>query len=251
MRYKLSYNINCNTGKVRSVNQDNFWIMGNYLEENNNALSEPIVGECTYYDIPAFAVFDGMGGEEKGETASYIASCTFDRYYNMLKYNRISNVLTNIFKNVNAEICKYKAENAIKNMGTTGAAVIFDKNKVYACNIGDSRIYRLKGNEFVQLSLDHCMELFGNRKPPLTQYLGIPETEFIIQPNLVIEKISYGERFLICSDGLTDMVDEGIIKSILADGTTIKECSDNLLNIAMNNGAKDNITIIICEIHKK
>ena len=250
LRYKILYSTVCNTGKVRSINQDNFWCIGKYLEEQNNALESPLNGSIENDKLPVFAVFDGMGGEQKGETAAYLAADTFNRNYYLFKNGEFQDVFTDVFRNINTEICKYKSEHGIPNMGTTGAALAFDTKKVYYCNIGDSRIYQLKKMGLKRISVDHCLQISENRKAPLTQYLGVPEDEFIIQPHVSMTKLRNKERFIICSDGLTDMVNESDIEKVLSSECSVSDCSNTLLNMALSNGGRDNITIIVCEIQK-
>ena len=101
-----------------------------------------------------------------------------------------------------------------------------------------------------RISVDHCLQISENRKAPLTQYLGVPEDEFIIQPHISITKLRNKERFIICSDGLTDMVKESDIEKVLSCECSVSDCSNTLLNMALSNGGRDNITIIVCEIQK-
>lgn len=251
MNYKITYSTVCNTGRVRSINQDNLWCAGQFLKEHNNALDSSISGSTCNKEVQVFAVFDGMGGEQQGETAAYIAANAFNQCVTGLQKGKTEKQLVDIFFKMNSKICEYKSEHDIGGMGTTGAVLLFKKNKVYGCNIGDSRIYRLHRKRFTRLSHDHCLELFDNGKPPLTQYLGVPKTEFVIQPHLIKARIKFRERYLICSDGLTDMVCEDDIKSVLMHAATVDECSNYLLKMALDNGGRDNITIIVCEIQKK
>ena len=247
MRYRVDYCVACNKGKVRTVNQDNFWCYNRYLQSVNDGLSEPLYGALFSYEQPVFAVFDGMGGEEKGEIASYIAAEIFDKFYYKLKDD---NNFINICNEINSAICNFAKENTVSTMGTTGAFVMFGKKEILVCNIGDSPIFRFSDNEITKISFDHIQNQILNGKPPLTQFLGIPESEFIIQPYLAKGSYQIGDRYLICSDGLTDMVELEEIQNIIGSSPTVEIGCKNLLEAALNNGGKDNITIILCQINK-
>ncbi len=248
MKYRVDYCVACNIGNVRTANQDNFWCYNRYLQSINNGLAEPLYGALFSYEQPVFAIFDGMGGEEKGEVAAYIAADVFDKLHPMLKNDNHS--FTAICNEINSAICTYAEENNISVMGTTGAFVLFAKKEIYICNIGDTPIFRFSNNEITKISFDHIQNQVLNGKPPLTQYLGIPESEFIIQPYLAKGSYQIGDRYLICSDGLTDMVDLEEIKKIISSSDTVNDGCKLLLETALDNGGKDNITIILCEISK-
>ncbi len=241
----------CHQGKVRAVNQDNFWCNGRYLESDNKGLPTPISGSLPIRLLPTFAVFDGMGGEEKGEIASYIASKTFNKHYSVLNKQNKHGFLITACNEINNAICKYAAENNVRTMGTTGAFVLFDKNDVFICNIGDSPIFHYNGIKMVRISTDHVQENFKSGKPPLTQFLGIPESEFIIQPYSAKDRYAVGDKFLLCSDGLTDMVDLTEIEQMMSAKRPVEEAAYKLAERALENGGRDNITIVLCEICKE
>jgi protein phosphatase len=90
---------------------------------------------------------------------------------------------------------------------------------------------------------------FGT-KPPLSQNLGIPPSELIIDPYLAHGPCNYGDIYLICSDGLTDMLSIGEITEILSSGSIVQAASQ-LMEQALDHGGKDNTTIILCEIQRR
>ena len=251
MKYRINYCVLYHQGNVRTVNQDNFWCNSRYLDSVNNGLPEPICGTILTQQFPVFAVFDGMGGEEKGEIASYIASETFNKQYSALNIQNENDFFATVCKEINTAICDYATENHIKVMGTTGAFILFGKDDVFICNIGDSPIFRFDGEELTQISTDHIQTNFVNGKPPLTQFLGVPESDFIIQPYIAKGNYATGDKYLLCSDGLTDMVEFDEIEKILSSSQTVEETAKILVERALENGGKDNITIILCEICKE
>ena len=85
-------------------------------------------------------------------------------------------------------------------------------------------------------------------KPPLTQYLGIPEESMGLEPTIVPQKAEIGTRYLICSDGITDMLSDGEIADILTREISVSETVELLVERALIKGGRDNITVILCEL---
>lgn len=235
MNKKIKYSAICSKGKVRSENQDKIYISG----------TKPIFDKDVYLsgntDLqnPLFAVFDGMGGELFGEKASEIA------FYVTEKNSEIN--LENLCREINNQICDHMEKNHINSMGTTAAMVRFSDNSIEICNIGDSKIYMINKNGISQLSVDHSMTI-GKMRPRrvLTQHLGIPEDEILIEPFINRIALTESSCLLLCSDGLTDMLsEEDIFKIVNSD--TSKLPAENLFNEAMKNGGADNISIILCK----
>jgi protein phosphatase len=264
MSYIAEYAVVCGKGKVRVANQDNFFInhSGNrlYLPNENDGLNEPVNGQVDTGALPAFAVFDGMGGENYGETAAYIAAETFGQAFCLetarlkerLKKKVIEphSYLKEVSVTANDEICRHSLENKCGNMGTTMATVWFVNDTAYICNLGDSRVYLFRDGALTQASVDHSEGYSEKKKPKLTQYLGIDRAEFLIAPSTFEGKLKGGDRFVICSDGLTDMVSVEEMSEILGKNKTAACCADVLFNAALDNGGFDNVTVIVCDIKK-
>lgn len=149
---------------------------------------------------------------------------------------------------MNTAVWRYSADNHIGTMGTTLAMMAFGTKSAYACNLGDSRIYHMFGGEFHQVSTDHVLRsgLFG--KAPLTQYLGMEDGEIALEPSLVELELREDSRYLICSDGVTDMLTDGEIAEILNRNAPVGEILEILLEEAMEKGGRDNTTAILCQI---
>ncbi len=243
MSYEVKFYCVSHIGNIRSINQDNLICNGKFLcnEDEFEYSGNVVVGKPKM-----FAVFDGMGGEECGEIASFIAAQSAA----MLDFkNDVLKDITQYCVDTNDKICEYSVNNGIFSMGTTVAALVFDKNDIVMCNIGDSRVYRFSDKVLSQISLDHTDVCLYRKKPPLSQNLGIPKSEMTIEPYLSKGEYVDGDTYLICSDGLTDMVEEKDIQKILTDKKTENPATE-LLDVALKNGGKDNITIIICKIKK-
>jgi len=249
MNYSIRFSVRCNRGKVRAKNQDNFWCGGIFLESENDGITAPIDNTVKSEDKPFFAVFDGMGGENYGEIAAYLAAKTFNGYYSENPVSEIKMFLSETCFKMNAEICAYMKQKRTGNMGTTCAILAFGSDGVYICNIGDSKIFRFNKGTLSQVSYDHIIEVAVGRKPKLSQCLGIPEDDFIIEPYITKAEYADGDVYLICSDGLTDMISNAEIERIISVKESVSKRAETLLNSALINGGTDNITVILCEIY--
>lgn len=88
-----------------------------------------------------------------------------------------------------------------------------------------------------------------NRKPYLTQFLGIDPEELRIEPFIQSGYYQAGDRYLLCSDGLTDMVDQDVIGEVLIQHEYPEDCAENLKKLALENGGRDNITVIVIDVY--
>jgi protein phosphatase len=244
--YAAEYAVMCHKGLVRAKNQDNFWCAGVFLGAVNEGLPDALTGAAEGGSV--FAVFDGMGGEQQGEMASYIAASAFGALVAGRADAAPEAFLHDACMEMNKKICEYRNENRIRQMGTTAAIVLFAEDGAYICNIGDSRVYQYGGRRLARLSVDHSAFGFKGRKPPLTQCLGIPASDFVIKPHIAKHAYKNGDRYLICSDGLTDMVPEKRIKKILSSKKGVRETVETLLQTALAAGGVDNITVVLCEV---
>lgn len=206
-----------------------------------------------------FAVCDGMGGHQAGEVASNIAINVFQDYSFSSK-DPLQDVINAIKKahNVVQDAAKVPSYNG---MGTTTTlAVIGGENKdycLYLGHVGDSRAYLLRDNELKQLTSDHSVvgEMLRNgtltqveavkhpHRHVVTQAVGIGEIE-IETHSLVLYT---GDRILLCTDGLTDVVKERTIEQILL-AESPQAAADKLIMTANKKGGPDNITVIVIAI---
>lgn len=244
MSYSVSYACISNIGKLRSINQDNFICDGIFADAGCADKSSPLAGSASVKNPVIFGIFDGMGGEQCGEIASYIAAKEAGEF----SFMQDSVCALNEFcLKANRSICDYAQENLVSSMGTTAAMVLFSKKIITICNIGDSRIFRFSKGELNQISKDHVVMAQFGIKPPLSQNLGIPESVMIIEPYLSQGRYRNGDKYLICSDGLTDMLSENEISDIISKGNVL-ESAESLVDMSLSKGGKDNITVILLEI---
>ena len=251
MAYQIEYAYTCHIGKIRNNNEDYFWCCGDSLEAQNQGMSHIRSGYMKQSEYPLLAVFDGMGGESCGEMAAFLAAEACGEHFKTAKdgiRNDPEEFLNEICESMNQAICDYGRTNKINSMGTTAALLAFAEDAVYSCNLGDSRIYKSDREKFYQISQDHVLgrSLFG--KAPLTQYLGMEEENLQLEPSISRQEIKIGERFLLCSDGITDMLSDGEIADILSRDIPVAKTVEILVDRALKKGGRDNITVVLCEI---
>ena len=256
MKYVLQAACGCHIGNIRRNNEDNFYFDKIILSEENDGLKEILFKKFDILENHAiFGVFDGMGGEADGQTASFIAASILkqtDQEY-IYVHEKTDKKLRKIISLMNEQVCE-KSKELFNQMGCTAAILSFKDDTVDICNVGDSRIYRLRNGVLSQLSEDHtdkeilAKQGIKNRKPRLTQCIGIPCDEMILEPYLGVEKFRNKDCYLICSDGLTDMVSTDEICRILQTTKCVKQCTEELIYKALCSGGRDNITAIVIRV---
>ncbi len=253
MEFTLEAACLCNTGRVRKNNEDNFYFDGRCLEAENNGLKHPIAMNCPLQKDVFVAVFDGMGGENFGEYASFAAADCMRQSTLRLKDYVIPEraFLNDLSQRLNAAVVAKAQEFCTDRMGSTLVAFYFSHGYAYVCNLGDSRAYRFRDGEFLQVSEDHVERREGQmrKKAPLTQHLGINPEDFLIEPYIAKGELAAGDQYLLCSDGLTDMLSNLEISCIMSESETAEVCADRLVHAALERGGRDNVTVIVCRVH--
>lgn len=254
MALKLRYAGNTHVGMKRTHNEDNLLV----LQEEN-----------------LYMVADGMGGHASGEVASEMAVNTVSEFfgatsadeditwpYKMEKARRYEeNRLAAGIKLANLRIFETASQNpAQKGMGTTLVALSFSGNSAYLGHVGDSRIYRLRGEELVQVTEDHSLlndyikmkdlteqeiENFPH-KNVIVRALGMKET---VQVDVIHEDPEVGDIYMLCSDGLNGMITDADIRRIMIENRDDLEAgTEKLIQAANAGGGNDNITVVIVEV---
>ncbi len=252
MKYKISGVTDI--GIVRTVNQDNLYCRGIIREADYERFC--FDAAATSGERWVAAVFDGMGGERDGDVASL---CAAEITKELCDGDDPLYDLEKVITVINAAICK-EMDTRKCHMGSTCVYLEFDRNEFRSWNIGDSRAYHVREGVLTQLSEDHTeaasfAEIFRDEEISkkagenvLTQHLGIPEDDFIIEPYVSpwIE-MKAGDLLMLCSDGLTHSVDDAVVCKVLSSEKALQEKRDELLKLALDNGGRDNITIVIIE----
>lgn len=254
MAFLINYAYISHTGRVRLNNEDNFWCCGNYLPSENTGTNEIRTGSRATASLPVMAVFDGMGGESCGEMASYLSALVCDKWYNTRRREMQRNpeeYLDGLCKDMNRTVCTYAEENKINSMGSTASLIVFTEQDAYICNLGDSPVFEICDGQMDQLSVDHVLNntIFG--KPPLTQFVGVPEEYMLIEPSISKVSLKSGTSYLVCSDGVTDMIAKEELTNLLTMEAPCEKIVEAIWKRAMEKGGRDNITLILCQVTEK
>ncbi len=210
------------------------------------------------------AVADGMGGHAGGEVASRIAIQSLQKLTPVLTNpeidsDSVEDLLLNSLFTIDSEIGEYADEaTELRGMGTTLTALLVIDRNVALLHIGDSRCYRLRGNSLEQLSNDHTViqELLEQGAISQSEVADHPQRSVLTQalmgqgtvvPVLQMYEAKEKDRFLLCSDGLSTVLTEKEIKSLLKKSDK-DEAVKALIDATYINGAPDNVTIIVADI---
>jgi len=251
---KLSWAVRTDPGLRRSSNEDSY---------------------CTRPDLGLYVVADGMGGHVAGEVASRVAVETIQTFIAETAgadKNRTwpfpfepqisleANRLKAAFRLANRQIANAMADSAdLRGMATTASAVLAGKTTACVGHVGDSRVYALRGSDLHQITDDHSwveeqvragtMTPVAARQHPwrnvVTRALSggtDPEVDTVeLTP-------TRGERFLLCSDGLSGVVQHDALARILGQQASLETICDNLISAANQAGGPDNITVLVVEV---
>ena len=251
MMTKLAIEAKSDTGCVREHNEDNFGFDAR---------------------LGLVVLADGMGGYKAGEVASAIAITTLVHSAMQIKYSddkvdlgdklyEESAILFRALHHANQQVYDSAHENReCRGMGTTVSAAWFHDNKVSIAHIGDSRIYRYRDYQLELLTVDHTVvqELldhgfYTQEEAKASEQRNIVTRALGIDPAVEIDIYDYdvrvGDIYMLCSDGLTDMVDDIDIANIIRRSSTDLEYgTGELVNKALSNGGKDNVTVMLVRV---
>lgn len=219
------------TGRQRRANEDSF-------------LDRP----------PLFVVADGMGGAQAGEVASQMAAKAFETGLDgaLSPESRLGRIV----EQANSDIHSLAAsDDRYQGMGTTLTAALVESDEVTIVHVGDSRAYRFRADELTRLTKDHSLvgemvrrgalsEQDAERHPQrsiITRALG-PEPQ--VEADILTHSARSGDIYLLCSDGLTGMVDENSLAVVLRRVASLQAAVVEMVRRANENGGIDNITVV-------
>ncbi len=239
----MQYAAQTDRGLVRDRNEDNYVVL---LEEEKPGI---------------FVLADGLGGHSSGELASRLA-CTYASEYlekelpHKNEPAEIRHIMIETVQKTNIHVYMKSLEKEENNrMGTTLTIGVLYPESFYFAHIGDTRVYRLRNDEFEQITQDHTyvgeMVASGNlsadevrvhpRRHVLTQVIGFPE---FLDVDYVHLDRAHGDRFLMSSDGLHGVLEEDVISASLANSLSPEEVCSQMIEKSLEAGAPDNITVI-------
>jgi serine/threonine protein phosphatase PrpC len=231
--------------------------VGLVREKNEDSmLIDPTIG--------LYIVCDGMGGHVGGQVASQLAVATISevvRSSNAPGGDDPDRLVTAIKAANQAVFTKAKGDPSLHNMGTTVVAIREDADLLHLAHVGDSRIYRLRQGTLEQVTRDHSLINLYEDNPDLAARFGPPNSNVIVRAVGLRDMVDVDHRviameaadmYLLCCDGLTDMVDDWMLREMLADAEngSLDEACDALVRAALSNGGVDNTTVILLRIHE-
>ena len=230
-------------GRVREMNQDYYYI--------SNSLDE----------VQLYILADGMGGYNGGEIASKIAVETAKNYiennFKEIEKDRdsIIQLLGSSMEYANMVVYEKSKENAeLQGMGTTLEICLIYNNKVYIGHVGDSRIYRIRKEFIRKLTQDHSyvQKLVSDGTITKEEAAHHPQKNMLmkalgcnafVEPDVMVKGFLKDDILIMCSDGLTNMVDQETIYKMASKN--IEQAPKDLVELANNNGGYDNITVVV------
>ena len=208
-----------------------------------------------------YLVCDGMGGHNAGQIASELAAKQF-----LHAYYHLGGTAQEAARHAILQAHHYIAEMASKipsryGMGTTLTALILKQDEGILAHVGDSRCYRLREGVFEQLSRDHTLVArlveqgiltpeqakYHPQRNVIRQAVGVADPSEPLEPDIETFPLQEGDLYLLCSDGLTDLVDDAEIEAILRDEPPTR-AAWRLVDRALANGGRDNITVVLVQI---
>ncbi len=230
-------------GKVREINQDYFYI--------SNSLDE----------VQLYILADGMGGYNGGEIASSLAVQTAKNYiennFKEIEKDRdsIIQLLGSSMEYANMVVYEKSKENPeLQGMGTTLEICLIYNNKVYIGHVGDSRIYRIRKQFIRKLTQDHSYVQKLVKEGTITneQAAHHPQKNMLmkalgcnafVEPDVMVKGFLKDDILIICSDGLTNLVDQETIYEMASKN--IEQATKDLVQLANDRGGYDNVTVVI------
>jgi len=245
----LKFSARSDCGRVREKNEDSFLVL---FEQCN-------------IRYPVFLVADGMGGHNGGEIASsmlteYIKNKILDNPERLQAQDERESFIKEIIHDANKIIfLKSKEETDLSGMGTTITMAVLLDSEVLFAHAGDSRAYIIRESEIIKVTEDHSyvQELVNSgqisseeaeihpKRNMITRAIG---TEDDIEIDFYLHSIQSGDYIVLCSDGLTNMVEQNEIIDILHRQCSVENKVTELINLANDRGGTDNITVIVLSI---
>jgi protein phosphatase len=238
-------------------------LLGNYRENNEDSIDVK-----QFPDMTICLVADGMGGQAAGEVASKRAIEIVPRELKKhlstaMGNDETKNVVRRSIVQANEEIMAMAAlDRELKNMGTTIVVTLWRKGSaiLYVTGMGDSRVYQMRGKTITQLTVDHSIaqalveaktisaaEARNHRyKNVLWKYLGSQEVGE--GPEVKVVPAQAGDRYLLCTDGLSGVVSDEQLMSFMKENQDPQACADGLGQLALDQGSRDNISCIVLDV---
>lgn len=235
-------------GRIRRNNEDSF-VLNRVLCEPPEESPEQSV-QAQGKGLQWYAVFDGMGGEAYGERASFAAAQVLHREGTRLRFGQVKENLEALAGRMNSAVCK---EIGMDVGGCTMAVALIRGHRLYTAHAGDSRLYLFREDSLLRLTRDHTVVRKDrgreHRSHMLLRYLGGSWSDGeLCEVSGEAQLLKAGDRILVCSDGLTDMVSDGGILKRLREEMDTQACAQALVKDALDAGGRDNVTVVLADV---
>jgi serine/threonine protein phosphatase PrpC len=244
----ISHGCQSDKGMVREENQDSY------------GLTPPTLGDLNTPKGVLFVVADGMGGHRAGRQASELAVATITSSYASAATTPVAELIRNAMGEANAAIyTKAGSDPAFRGMGTTCTVLVFQESSYWIGHIGDSKVFLITSDELRQVTTDHSRvwDLYCKGVITREQARVHPERNVLTRamgkqadaaPDISGPlPLSAGMWFLMCTDGLTNHLEEEEIRRMVA-GRAPQVAADELVALANARGGTDNVTVVIIRV---
>ncbi len=218
--------------------------------------------DSAYAGPQLLAIADGMGGHAAGEVASAVAISAIAPLdgEDLISDDDMLNALADAVASARATLHDMSVSDpAVEGMGTTLTAMLWAGARVAVCHIGDSRAYLLREGDLYQITRDHTLiqSLVDEGRLSPAAAANHPQRSLIMRalqgstdadPDLAMHDAMLGDRYLLCSDGLTDVVSDEAVHHILSANPGAEDAVNQLIALAIRNGGPDNITCIVADV---
>lgn len=245
------------TGCLREHNEDNFCFFGKTMPLEHQSLNGRFKLNANCIKPIVVGVFDGMGGQSRGELASFAAAQELARIAAAKDGAPWDDeTLVQLIRHLNSVVLLAGEDQRATNTGTTATLLALDDGVFRVVNVGDSPAFLIRDGEMTELTVRHTdqkmLESLGitGRRSKLMQYLGVPEDEFVLEPDIALEEARDGDLILLCTDGLTDIVDQAAIQKAMETAGNLRDAYAILRDQALKNGGRDNITVLLCRLNR-
>ena len=231
-----------------------------YAARSHAGLLRPLNEDSVYAGPRLLAVADGMGGHAAGEVASALAIATMAPLDHDVPGPDLTALLRDSARAANAHLRDMVAGDPdLSGMGTTLDALLFNGNRLGLLHIGDSRVYLLRDGELTQVTHDHTLvqslvdegrisEEEASTHPQRSVITKVLDGHDELEPDLSVRETRVGDRWLLCSDGLTGPVgSHDTLREALSIADPQESC-DRLVQLALRGGGPDNVTVIVADV---
>ncbi len=216
--------------------------------------------DSAYAGPHLLAIADGMGGHAAGEVASAVAIATLAPLDADMTGIDMLQALADAIADANAELRQISlTDPSTEGMGTTLTALLWSGDEAALCHIGDSRAYLLRDGLFHRITHDHTLvqSLVDEGRLTPEAAASHPQRSLVMralqssvpaEPDLAMIKAKPGDRYLLCSDGLSDVVSDDTVHKTLMQQTDLDEAVGQLIDLAIRSGGPDNITCVLADV---